>query len=88
MTNRRPSKSRILRDAPILKRISELKADHPFFGYRRIWAHLKFIDGLNINQKRVYRLMKAHDLLVKDNIKLKAKRTSQHQKPRPTKPNE
>jgi hypothetical protein len=29
-----------------------MKADHPFWGYRRIWAHLWFVDGLLINKKK------------------------------------
>ena len=45
------------RNASVLARIRELKADHPFWGYRRIWAHLKFVDGHVIGQNRVHRLM-------------------------------
>jgi len=39
------------RNASVLKKIKAIKADHPFWGYRRVWAHLKYIDGLAINQK-------------------------------------
>ena len=45
------------RNTPIVKRIEEIKADHPYWGYRRTWAHLKFVDGLNVNKKRILRLM-------------------------------
>jgi len=75
------------RNQSIVERIKEIKADHPYWGYRRTWAHLKFVDGLNVNKKRILRLMQAHDLLVKKDIKLKALRTLRS-KPRPDRPNQ
>ena len=66
-----------------MDQIRDLKSNHPFWGYRRIWAHLKYVQKLHVNQKRVYRLMKDHDLTVKPNLKLKALRTPQRSKPRP-----
>lgn len=77
-----------LRNASILKRIETLKTEHPFWGYRRIWAHLNFIDKMSVNKKRVLRLMKKHQLLVSQETKLKAKRDSNRPKPRAEKPNE
>lgn len=74
------------RNSPVVARIRELKADHPFWGYRRIWAHLKYVDGLEINRKRVLRLMQQHGLVVKPNTRLKAVRTSGRSKPRPVRP--
>ncbi len=50
-----------------LERIQQIKTDHPAWGYRQIWAYLKCRDGLPINKKRIYRLMKEHDLLVQPN---------------------
>jgi putative transposase len=85
---RRPSESVAQRNAPLVERMRQIKADHPFWGYRRVWAHLRFIDGLAVNQKRVLRLMRAHDLTVKPNQKLKAKRSSTRPKPRPDRPNQ
>lgn len=76
------------RNAFLLKRIKEIKSEHPFWGYRRIWAYLKYVDHIEVNQKRIYRLMKEHKLLVKGNTKLKAKRTSGRSKPKPTIPNQ
>jgi len=70
-------------DIDLLERIKELKSLHPFFGYRRIWAVLKFKDGLNLNKKKVYRLMKINDLLIKPNLLLRANRTPWKDKPRP-----
>jgi hypothetical protein len=58
------------RNAQLLERIRDLKAEHPFWGYRRIWV------------------MKAAGLLVRPNLKLRAKRKAGTKKPRPTRPNE
>jgi putative transposase len=74
------------RNSLVVARIRELKADHPFWGYRRIWAHLKYVDGLAVNRKRVFRLMQKHELVVKPDTRLKAIRTQQRSKPRPTCP--
>ena len=74
------------RNSPVVARIRELKADHPFWGYRRIWAHLKYVDGLAVNRKRVFRLMQKHELVVKPDTRLKAIRTPQRSKPRPARP--
>ncbi len=76
------------RNEPVLARIRELKAEHPFWGYRRVWAHLRYVDGLTVNKKRVLRLMRVHALSVKGNVRLKAKRTPSRSKPRPSRPNE
>ena len=84
--SRRRSPAVDQRNVPVLARIQALKADHPFWGYRRIWAHLRFVDGLRINKKRVLRLMRIHGLLVKPNHRLKATRTPRRSKPRPTAP--
>lgn len=74
------------RNSPVVERIKALKADHPYWGYRRVWAYLKYIDGLEVNKKRILRLMQRHELVVKPNIRLKAVRTSRQGKPRPTRP--
>src|SRR6266850_4892600 len=78
----------VQRDEHLLPRVQALKADHPFWGYRRIWAYLRFVGQLPVNKKRIWRLMREHHLLVSPNLKLKAKRTPTGSKPRPTKPNE
>jgi putative transposase len=72
---------------PILARIQVLKAEHPFWGYRRCWAYLRYREGLDINKKRIYRLMKENNLLVSKNTRLKACRTPLKPKPRANKPN-
>jgi hypothetical protein len=76
------------RNAALLERIRALKADHPFWGYRRTWAYLRYVDGLVVNQKRIYGVMKAADLLVRPNLKLRARRKADTKKPRPTCPNQ
>jgi putative transposase len=83
---RSPSNSVTLRNEYVLKRIKEIKGEHPFWGYRRVWAYLRYIDGLIVNKKRVYRLMRENNLTVKPNIRLIAKRISGRPKPRPNRP--
>jgi transposase InsO family protein len=82
------SVSVIDRNIAILERIKALKMEHPFWGYRRIWAHLKYMDKLDINKKRILRLMQKHELTVKPHSILKATRVPQRGKPRPDKPNQ
>lgn len=77
-----------MHNAGFLQRIQALKTEHPFWGYRRIWAHLKFVDRLPVNKKRILRIMQEADLLVKPNLRLKAKRTSTRPKPVPIAPNQ
>jgi putative transposase len=76
------------RDASLLSQIQALKAEHPFWGYRRIWAYLHFVEQLPINKTRVLRVLREHHLLVKPNRQLKATRTPSRSTPRPTKPQE
>jgi len=76
------------KNKPTVDIISEIKSNHPFWGYRRVWAHLYFINKIKISKNRVYRLMRLNSLLVKPNLKLKAKRTKIKSKPIPSKPNE
>ena len=85
---RRASESVAVRNEAILERIRQLKADHPFWGYRHCWAHLRYVDRLDVNKKRVLRLMRQHELLVAPDTKLKATRTPQKAKPRPDRPNQ
>lgn len=77
-------------DEYILSALSPIKAEHPGWGYRMVWAYLKYRLGHQVNKKRIYRIMKEHDLLVKPNLKLKAVRDNQNNrsKPRATRPNQ
>jgi putative transposase len=51
-------------DEELLARIKELIEQHPTYGYRRIWARLRFGDGRVVNHKKVYRLMQAQRWMV------------------------
>lgn len=55
---------RSLDDQEVVARIKELIEQHPTYGYRRIWARLRFGDGRIINQKKVRRLMRQHGWMV------------------------
>jgi len=83
---RNQSDSVALRNEYLVERIKDIKAEHPFWGYRRVWAYLRYIDGLIVNKKRVYRLMRENNLTVKPNTKLIAKRVSERPKPRADRP--
>ncbi|MFN7170163.1 MAG: IS3 family transposase, partial [Candidatus Omnitrophota bacterium] len=74
----------------LLTQIQNLKLEHPFWGYRRIWAYLKYRLNINVNKKRIYRLMKENSLLVLPKAKLKALRLKypNRSKPRPNRPNQ
>ncbi|MDQ5851027.1 MAG: IS3 family transposase [Chloroflexota bacterium] len=51
-------------ESELLVRIKQLIEQHPTYGYRRIWACLRFGDQVVINRKKVYRLMKAQGWLI------------------------
>ena len=76
------------RNAPIVEQIGTIKADHPFWGYRRVSAYLNYVEKISISQNKVHRLMKQHGLLVQKNMKLKAKRRVNTHKPGPDRPNQ
>lgn len=88
MRRRAASKSVAVRNSKILERIMAWKSEHPFWGYRRVWCHIYYDDKILVNKKRILRLMRQHDLLVKPNMRLIAKRTSTKAKPRPTQANQ
>jgi putative transposase len=52
-------------DEALLARIRPLTEAHPFWGYRRVWAWLRYREGLRVNKKRVDRLMREAGLTVK-----------------------
>ena len=86
--SRQPSVRVAARNIALLGRIQALKADHPFWGYRRCWATLRYVDGLPVNKKRVLRIMRDTGLLVKPNLRLRVTRTPTTRKPRATAPNQ
>lgn len=76
------------RNQRLLAQIKAIKVDHPFWGYRRIWSYLKYRQDVQVNKKRIYRLMKDEHLLVTKDLRLKAKRGSGRPKPRADRPNQ
>jgi putative transposase len=76
------------REATLLPQIQALKAEQPFWGYRRLWAYLHFVERRQVNKQRMLRLMREHHLLVPPHLRLKAKRAASGSKPRPTRPHE
>ena len=72
----------------ILKLILEIKKEHPFWGYRRVWAYIRNYHGIIVNHKRIYRLMEMNNLLCKKPHKNKATRTNMRPKPRADRPNQ
>lgn len=73
---------------PILASIRLLKAEYPFWGYRRVWAYLRYRKGPEANKKRIYRLMKEDGLLASRSPRLKACRTRLKSTPRANRPNQ
>ena len=51
-------------DAALAGRIQQLIERHPTFGYRRLWALLRFGEGIRLNRKAVYRVLKLKGWLV------------------------
>lgn len=50
--------------APWIAQVQGLIQQYPTFGYRRIWALLRFRDGIMVNRKAVYRILKRRGWLV------------------------
>ena len=63
MVKRKRSEKRTKADEELLKDIGRIKEDHPFWGYRRVTAWLRYREKKIINTKRVHRVMKEHGLV-------------------------
>ena len=72
-------------DGQILASIQGIKMRHPFWGYRRVRAWLKYREDSPVGHKRVYRLMKENGLLVPQK-RYQAKRQPAGRKPRAQRP--
>ena len=44
-------------DEMLAARLQRLIELHPTFGYRRLWALLRFAEGIRVNRKTVYRML-------------------------------
>jgi putative transposase len=53
----KPLKAPVL-DEVLVARVHRLVRAHPTFGYRRIWAMLRFREGVRVNRKAVYRILR------------------------------
>ncbi len=73
-------------EVKLLQEIKEIIKAHPFWGYRRVWAYLRYRRGLLMNKKRVLRIMKVNGLLKKVKSNKPARKT--RDKPVAQKPNE
>jgi putative transposase len=51
------------KEVALVQRMLELVAQHPRYGYRRVWALLR-AEGWRVNRKRVYRLWRQQGLKV------------------------
>ena len=82
---KRAEKMKRRNDQVLLGSIRKICEAHPFWGYRRVTAWLRHREGITVNRKRVYRLMKEQGLTVKRELH-KARRTPNRSKPRATRP--
>ena len=73
------------RDADLVARIKAIKAEHPFWGYRRVRAWLVYREKIHVSEKRVRRIMKEHGLMATQRVH-KTKRKPQGSKPRAERP--
>ena len=55
-------------DPPWTERLRQLLQQYPTFGYRRLWVLLRFRDGLLINRKAVYRVLKQNGWFVHQRV--------------------
>ncbi len=87
MNKRKRSAKLQANDAALLPQIHTIKADHPAWGYRRVWAYLRYREQIVVGKNHIYRLLKEHRLLAKSGRKLRALRTPMPSKPRSEHPN-
>lgn len=78
---------KVKRTEVILKNIQQIKSEHPFWGYRRVRAYLRYKMGVNLSCKLTYQIMKGNGLLV-DSKRYKATRVAQREKIRAGKVNQ
>ena len=55
-------------DPPWTERLHQLIQEHPMFGYRRLRVLLRCQDGIVVNRKAVYRVLKQKDWFVHHRI--------------------
>jgi putative transposase len=88
VVKRKRSVKRNQADDDLAIRIAIIKENHPFWGYRRIWAWLRRREGIIVNDKRVYRVMKERSLLCPRKPMRKIADREPREKPRATRVNQ
>ena len=73
------------KDDTVVERIKAIKSEHPFWGYRRVRAWLVHRENMQVNEKKVRRIMKEQGLMATQTLR-KAKRTPQRSKPKAERP--
>ena len=84
LEKRHEGRRRAARSSPDLEaKLQVLIQEHPTYGYRRLWALLRYRLGIMVNRKRIYRILKAKRWLVhqrvvtpRPRVKASASRTS------------
>lgn len=56
-------------DSGLVERLRVLIAQHPTFGYRRLWAMLRFGEGFVVNLKKIYRILKVMGWFVHQRVR-------------------
>ena len=65
LEKRHEGRRRAARSSPDLEaKLQVLIQEHPTYGYRRLWALLRYRLGIMVNRKRIYRILKAKRWLV------------------------
>lgn len=73
------------KDTELLEKMKAIKLLHPFWGYRRVRAWLVHREKIQVNEKKIRRIMKEHGLMATQTVH-KAKRRAQRNKPKADKP--
>jgi len=73
-------KSQPIEEALLIGQITEIRAEFPRYGYRRVAAQLRE-DGIVVNHKKVMRLMKEHGLTVQPRRRYVVTTDSDHDGP-------
>ena len=57
-------KGKIKNETEVTKKIRELAKLYPYYGYRKIYAILKYKEGITVRRNTVYKIMKQNTLLL------------------------
>lgn len=88
MVKRKRPLARVTEDEKLAGQIASIKEKHPFWGYRRVWAWLRRREGVCVNEKRIYRIMKEKGLVCPRKGLRKTASREPREKPRATRINQ